>query len=60
MQIKLITLIKCYDLILLQLKQNNANQYYNNIGILAHIHLIGCGGRGEKEINMAVTLTDPI
>ena len=60
MQIKLITLIKCYELILLQLKQNNANQYYNNIGILAHMYLISCGGRGEKEINTVVTLTDPI
>ena len=53
-------LIKCYDLILLQLKQNNANQYYDNIGILAHIYLISCGGKGEKEINAVVTLTGPI
>ena len=31
-----------------------------NIGILAHIYLISCGGRGKKEINTVVTLTDPI
>ena len=49
MQIKLITLIKCYDLILLQLKQKNANQYYNNIGILAHIYLISVEGGGRKR-----------